>query len=77
MALGISCLKRPTQPTPRPPRRRMLYHGPVEAVLPFFTPLGFDCPPRWVLPRFAAASTLSCQPALPCLLASVQVLSCC
>ena len=31
---------------PTPARRRMLYHGPVDAVLPWFASLGFACPPR-------------------------------
>lgn len=30
----------------------MLYHGPVEAVLPWFASLGFACPPRKEVPSF-------------------------
>lgn len=30
----------------------MLYHGPVDALLPFFSGLGFTCPPRKEVPAF-------------------------
>lgn len=43
---------------PRPPAcRRMLYHGPVDAVTPFFATLGFACPPRKEVPAFVQEVT--------------------
>lgn len=35
---------------------RVLYHGPVQEVLPHFSTLGFDCPSRKEPPSFLQAS---------------------
>ena len=35
----------------------MLYHGPVDAVTPFFATLGFACPPRKEVPAFVQEVT--------------------
>lgn len=54
---------------------RMLYHGPVEAVLPWFASLGFACPPRQEVPAFLQSLTsASGQRALaaPAMLADAQ-----
>ncbi len=37
-------------------RRRVLYHGPVQDVLPHFSALGFECPSRKEPPSFLQAS---------------------
>lgn len=41
-------------PFPPPPHtcRHIVWHGPVGDVVPFFTSLGFQCPPRKDVPSF-------------------------
>lgn len=56
--LAVSILKHiPSHTSPHfchpfPAPGRIIYHGPVNEVLPFFQTLGFDCPQRKDLPSF-------------------------
>ena len=50
-----SCLQLHPARSLRCPRSRILYHGPVDAVLKHFSVVGFDCPSRKEPPSFLQA----------------------
>lgn len=56
-SLPRKCLLRAYGIFPPSVRRRVLYHGPVQDVLPHFLALGFECPSRKEPPSFLQASS--------------------